>query len=87
MAECFSNQRNGLCGAVESGSLFLRIGLHTGRVGFAVELHDQPPPADQVWEEVVEVSFHPESDAHLLRWGGDGAWPLELDGFFHVPAW
>src|SRR4051812_2632870 len=54
------------------------IALHTGRVGFAVQLHDQAPPVDEEWEEVVEVSFHPEGGSHLLCWGGYGAWPLDL---------
>ena len=79
MSECFGGQDNGLCGAVEQGSLFLRTGLHTGDVGFAVELHERQPPVGEVWEEVVEASFHPEGDVLLQAWGGDGFWPLELD--------
>ncbi|WNV88973.1 hypothetical protein [Umezawaea sp. Da 62-37] len=85
MSKCFGGQRNGLCGAVEPGSLFLRIGLHTGDVGFAVQLHDRPPPVDEVWEDVVEVSFRPEVGTLLLLlcWGGDGAWPLDLEPVDH----
>jgi len=79
MSECFSDQRNGLCGAGHRGSLFLMVALHTGRVGFEAQLHDQAPPVDEQWEEVVEVSFHPENGSHLLCWGGYGAWPLDLD--------
>ncbi|MEU8181145.1 hypothetical protein AB0B85_01215 [Micromonospora sp. NPDC049044] len=72
MEGAFAGQVNGLCGAVQPGSLFLMTGTHTGRVRFTVEVHDvEPPAAAQEWEEVVEVSFLPASPvANLIPWGG-----------------
>ncbi|RJQ69110.1 hypothetical protein D5S17_31300 [Pseudonocardiaceae bacterium YIM PH 21723] len=75
---CFGGQQNGLCGAAEPGVLYLITGLHTGEVGFAVELHEEPPPVDETWEEIVEVSFRPTGEVSLVGWGGHGHWPLEL---------
>ncbi|GAA3216576.1 hypothetical protein ACFO1B_15395 [Dactylosporangium siamense] len=66
-------QRNGLCGAADPGSLTFTTGLHTGRVPVRVELHDTEPPPDRVWEEVVEVSYLPDTaDVWLQEWGGPG---------------
>ncbi|MFI2608487.1 hypothetical protein [Kitasatospora sp. NPDC018619] len=79
LAEAFGGQRNGLCGAAVPGRLWLSTGLHTGQVGFTVEVHDQAPPLDQVWEDVVEASFRPASARSLLvEWGGHRAWELDL---------
>lgn len=78
MAECFGGQQNGLCGAAVPGYLFLTTGLHTGDVAFAVELYDKPPPVDETWEEIVEVSFHPGGKAALVGWAGESTWPLDL---------
>jgi hypothetical protein len=77
-AECLAGQRNGLCGAAVAGVLFLNTGLHTGRVGFSVELHDTRPPVDEAWEEIVEASFQPAGEASLTCWGGQESWPLGL---------
>ena len=62
LAEAFAGQTAGLCGAAIPGTLWLSTGLHTGNVGFTVEVHGQPPPLDAVWEDVVEVSFRPFPD-------------------------
>jgi hypothetical protein len=35
----------------------LITGLHTGQVGFTVDVLDAAPPLDDAWEEIVEVSF------------------------------
>ncbi|HEX3781665.1 MAG TPA: hypothetical protein VHX38_18540 [Pseudonocardiaceae bacterium] len=78
LSECFAGQRNGLCGAAVPGYLFLTTGLHTGEVGFTVELHEQAPPPDEAWEDVVEASFRPEGPASLVYWAGEGSWPLDL---------
>jgi hypothetical protein len=43
------------CGAAVAGALFLSTGLHSGKVGFTVELHDSRPPVDESWERVVEA--------------------------------
>ena len=77
--ECFAGQANGLAGGAGPGFLFLITGLHTGEVGFAVELHDQEPPVAAEWEEVVEVSYRPEGEAHLACWAAQDAWPLALE--------
>jgi hypothetical protein len=78
MGECFSGQSNGLCGAATPGLLFLITGLHTGEVGFTVELYDAPPPIDDSWQEIVEASFQPMGEAALVSWGGQQDWPLDL---------
>lgn len=79
LSEVFAGQSGGLCGAAVPGSLWLHTGLHTGNVGFAVEVHDEAPPLDPVWEDVVEVSFHPLSErTSLVQWAGEAAWDLDL---------
>jgi hypothetical protein len=78
--ECFAGQRNGLCGAAVPGKLFLMTGLHTGEVGFTVELYDAAPALDDAWEEIVEASYRPRGAAMLVTWAGDGGtWDLELE--------
>jgi hypothetical protein len=83
LGECFGGQQNGLCGAAIDGKLFLITGLHTGDVGFTVELHDGPPPIDDTWEEIVEAPYRPLGDVSLEGWGGSGRWPLELRPIQH----
>lgn len=79
LAEAFAGQHAGLCGAAAPGALWLSTGLHTGNVGFAVEVHDAEPALDPVWEDVVEVSFHPLSERTLLmQWAGEATWDLGL---------
>ncbi|WP_244204133.1 hypothetical protein [Streptomyces africanus] len=80
LAEAFAGQRAGLCGAATPGALWLNTGLHTGSVGFTVEVHEQAPPLDPAWEDVVEVSFRPVSaDSALVEWGGGDSWQLDLE--------
>ncbi|MFD9908713.1 hypothetical protein [Streptomyces sp. NPDC059063] len=80
LAEAFGGQSGGLCGAAVPGGLWLTTGLHTGEVGFTVEVHDQAPPLDDDWEEVVEVSFRPVSDdSSLVQWAGEDSWELGLE--------
>jgi hypothetical protein len=78
MTECFGGQCNGLCGAAIPGFLFLITGLHTGYVGFTAELHDEPPPVNEGWQEIVETSFHPMGEATLVGWGAQWRRPLDL---------
>ncbi|KAA5829206.1 hypothetical protein F1721_26435 [Saccharopolyspora hirsuta] len=78
LQKSLAGQRNGLLGAAEPGGLFLITGLHTGDVGFTVELHEQAPPLDDTWEEIVEASYQPAGDASLVSWGGEASWPLDL---------
>lgn len=56
MRFAFGGQTNGRCGARWA---LLMSGTHTGRVGVAVESHDEPPPLTEEWDDVVEVSFSP----------------------------
>lgn len=59
LEDAFRRQNNRLCGAALPGALFLITGLHTGKVGFTVDVLDAPLPLDNIWEEIVEVSFTP----------------------------
>ncbi|MFF8875479.1 hypothetical protein [Streptomyces massasporeus] len=84
LADAFAGQRSGLCGAATPGFLWLNTGLHTGGVGFTVEVRDQAPPLDPVWEEVVEVSFRPASQrSALVQWAGEDSWDLDLEQTDH----
>src|SRR5262245_56230147 len=79
LEECFANQHNGLCGAAIPGTLLLITGLHTGTVGFTVELHEGEPAIDEVWQEVSVASFRPASLlVALLQWAGEASWVLDL---------
>lgn len=74
-----AGQSNGLCGAANPGSLFLTTGLHTGRVGLRVEVHEAEPPLDDQWEEIVEVSFRPASaETAVVPWGDGAICSLDL---------
>jgi hypothetical protein len=81
LADTFIGQGSGLCGAALPGLLYLVTGLRFGGVGLTIERHDAPPPYDDAWEEIVEVSFLPASDAVLLQEleGEHDPWPLALD--------
>jgi hypothetical protein len=84
LAEAFAGQSCGLCGAAIPGTLWLTTGLHTGDVGLTVEVHDEPPPLEPDWEDVVEVSFRPVSGSTaLVLWGGEGCWELDLEEADH----
>ncbi|MFF3122165.1 hypothetical protein ACFVRD_07265 [Streptomyces sp. NPDC057908] len=78
--EAFGGQKAGLCGAAVAGALWLTTGLHTGSVGFTIELHEERPTLDTSWEEIVEVPFRPLStNSALVEWAGEGAWDLDLE--------
>lgn len=79
LGECFAGQRNGLCGAAVEGKLLLITGLHTGTVGFTAELHDDEPPVDDTWEDVVEASYRPLVRPTLSGLDSSDSWDLELD--------
>ncbi|MFF0266392.1 hypothetical protein [Kribbella sp. NPDC004536] len=76
--DCFAGQQNGLCGAAAAGHLFFRTGLHTGKVGLRVEVHERMPSVEYDAEDVVEASYLPSGDA-LLSCLGDHGVPLELE--------
>ena len=77
--EAMVGQANGLCGGAVAGGLFLTVGLHTGNVRIAVELHDTAPPLDQWWDEIVEAPCNFTAlPVYLNSWDGGGI-PLPLD--------
>jgi len=79
LVECFRGQVNGLCGAAVPGKLFLITGLHSGYVGFTVDILETAPALDDAWEEAVEVSFSvATSDIALVEWAGAAAYPIPL---------
>lgn len=76
-------QSNGLCGAAIPGVLFCTTATHYGSVGLRVELLDAPPSPDSDSEEVVEVSFKPNtSEVRVQEWDGDSICTLPLE-----PRW
>ncbi|MBB1159887.1 MULTISPECIES: hypothetical protein [Amycolatopsis] len=79
LAESFGGQRNGLCGAAVPGTLSLVTGLAHGCVVFRVELHDEAPPVDDAWEDIVEASFRPKGETALVGLDGEDPRPLDLD--------
>ncbi|MFK0006488.1 hypothetical protein ACIQTZ_05490 [Paenarthrobacter sp. NPDC090520] len=76
--DAFRQQHNGICGAASSGVLELVTGLHTGDVGFTVELFESEPDYEDSWEEIVEVSFLAEGAVRLIEWGDAASYQLEL---------
>lgn len=75
-AIAFRGQRNGLCGAAQSGSLFLVVGTHTGEVPVRVTLTSLEPEVGD-WEEAVEVSFTPTT-CHIVLEGWGGMFGVDL---------
>ncbi|WP_199547043.1 hypothetical protein, partial [Streptomyces sp. N35] len=75
-----AGQSNGLCGAAVPGYLIMTTGLHTGRVGLKVEVHEaEPPLVEEPWEEIVEASFRPvSSDTAIFPWGDGRLCSLDL---------
>ena len=77
--DSFRGQSNGLCGAASPGSLFLITGLHTGYVGFTLDVLDAPPSIDKTWEEIVEVPFTAgTAKVALFEWGGESICDVPL---------
>lgn len=75
----FRGQVNGLCGGASSGFLYLSTGLHAGHVGFTVELHEEAPPIDDFWDDIVEVPFRPRSETlHVIELFGPAACSLAV---------
>ncbi|ARQ70748.1 hypothetical protein [Streptomyces marincola] len=69
-------ERPGLCDASLPGCLQLITGLRFGGVGLRVERHDEAPPYEDGWEDIVEVSFLPATDDVVL---------MELEGRRDLP--
>jgi hypothetical protein len=78
--DAFAGQRNGLCGAAVSGSLFLVTGLHTGYVNLQVQVHHAAPPVDESWEEIVEVSWSLNAGPAVLQdWNAEALCEIPLE--------
>jgi hypothetical protein len=79
LGDAFRGQVNGLCGSAVSGAMFLITGLHTGHVGFTVQVFESPPELDRSWEEIVETPFLvPALPVALYQWGATSGRPLPL---------
>jgi len=84
----FSGQENGLVGAGEPGCLVLVTGTHTGDVGLRVVLHDDAPPVDPRWEDVVEATFVPAGpEVTLLGLMSDAACVFPLPAPSYRARW
>ncbi|MGA4541343.1 hypothetical protein ACPA54_15280 [Uniformispora flossi] len=71
LGSAVGGQENGICGAAEPGHLQLITGMHTGHVRLTIEIHDTAPALDDHWEDIVEVSFAPETaTVSVNQWGG-----------------
>ncbi|WP_133411978.1 hypothetical protein [Vallicoccus soli] len=67
LAGAAGGQANGLVGARHPGTLSFVTGLHSGPVPLRIEAHDEEPPDDGGWEDVVEVSYAPvQADVALV---------------------
>ena len=70
----YAGQTNGLCGAVIPGWLIFMTGLHSGWVGFTIDVLEAEPPVDESRDDVVEVSFIQEdAEASLVHFYGPAA--------------
>jgi hypothetical protein len=79
LEESFRGQSNGLCGAAIPGALFLITGLHTGHVGFAVDVLNSPPALNNTWDEIVEVSFIVGDEPVVVEdWDGETVTSIPL---------
>jgi hypothetical protein len=79
MDQALAGQSNGICGAAQSGRLFIITGIHTGSVHVTVERLSNEPPVDDSWEEIVECSFtHSASSLFLREWAAEAEYKLDL---------
>lgn len=79
-----AGQRNGLCGAKTAGVLLLTTVTHTGVVGLTVELLDTAPEPDENADDIVEVSFLPETEEiAVLPWGEAPLAQFQLPAGWH----
>ncbi|HKU95999.1 MAG TPA: hypothetical protein VJR58_12020 [Vineibacter sp.] len=79
MEPCFRGQQNGICGAAVPDFLFFITGLHTGKVGFSINLFEEDPGIDDLWDEIVEVSFLvPRNEISLVEWGAENEYTIPI---------
>jgi hypothetical protein len=71
--------RSTACGAAVPGILSLAIGDREFGLSFRIELHDAEPAVDDRREDIVEVSFRPNSArVFLVAAAAERSWPLNL---------
>jgi len=77
--DCFRGQQNGICGAASPDILFLTTGLHTGKVGLTINVFEEAPGIDALWDEIVEVSFlAPRSAISLVEWAAENGHTMAM---------
>ncbi|MCE5289986.1 MAG: hypothetical protein LLG14_12210 [Nocardiaceae bacterium] len=75
-------QQNGLCGAAVRGQLFLATATTECPVRLRIEVLDDSPEMDDRWQDIVEVSFTPQSIPVRLLGADSEMYPLGLMGGF-----
>jgi hypothetical protein len=79
MQDCFLGQQNGICGAASPDILFLITGLHTGKVGFTINFFEEDHGIDDLWDDIVEVSFWaPKNEISLVEWAAENSYPIPI---------
>jgi len=77
--EAFEGQQNGLCGAAQSGRLFLIVGPQDGVIDLKVELCSTEPEIDHDATDIVQCAFSNEGpDLHIVEWADEAHYPLDL---------
>jgi len=77
----FQGQVNGLVGAASPMGLYFNLGRRSGGSWIRIELLDEAPgEADEMWEDVVEVSslVPPGDSPQWSTWAGESGGPLAL---------
>ncbi|CAM3692698.1 DUF6924 domain-containing protein [Smaragdicoccus niigatensis] len=75
-------QHNGLLGAAVAGQLFLATATSDDPVRLRIEVLDSSPEMDTRWQDIVEVSFTPQSIPLSLVGADSEMYPLGLMGGF-----
>lgn len=61
-----SGRVNGLLALGDPGNLFLMTGTYFGDVPVRVSLHEEPPPVDDAWQDVVEAPWETDGSEVIL---------------------
>ncbi len=82
----FEGQENGICGAAQTGKLFFVTGIQNGTASIKIELYPSEPSVDQIYDEIVEVSYkRGKTSVALCEWACEETYPLELpEGDYRV---
>ncbi len=82
----FEHQNNGICGAAQTGKLFLVAGTQDGVIEIEVKLHSSEPTVDDTYEEIVEVSIEiGKKQLMLCEWGNETTHNLNINpGTYNV---